>query len=515
MVATVVAAIRRDTARGGRMTPNVTRLARLALISTAVATAAAGCGGNTGADNDAVQGVEQAVLTDAPNVPPPITRKHPTKVIVRLEVREVVKRLADGVDYTFWTFGGSVPGKFIRIREGDDVEFNLSNDPSSKMPHNIDLHAVTGPGGGAASSFTAPGHTSVFSFKALNRGLYVYHCATAPVGMHVGNGMYGLILVEPKEGLPKVDREYYVMQSEFYTAGKNGAPGLQPFSMEKAIDEKPEYVVFNGSVGALAGDHALKAKVGETVRFYLGNGGPNMVSSFHVIGEIFDRVRAEGGDAQTSNVQTTMIPAGGSSVVEFRLDVPGSYVLVDHSIFRTFNKGSLGMLTVDGPENKEIYSGKQSDLVYQPEGPAIQTVTEAAPPAPAPAATKEERIARGQRIFNSTCAACHQPTGKGIENVFPPLAGSDFLNGDKSRALKIAVNGLSGAITVNGKTYNSVMPALGLSDEDAAYALAYIYNNWNNAGHDVTPEEIKAVRGAAGPAGAKRDDDDDDHGRRK
>jgi nitrite reductase (NO-forming) len=176
-----------------------------------------------------IVGEEKAVLTAAPNVPPPIQRRHPTKVIVNLEVREVVKRMADGVEYLFWTFGGEVPGLFIRVREGDLVEFHLGNHPSSKMPHNIDLHAVTGPGGGAASSFTAPGHKSQFSFKAINPGLYVYHCATAPVGMHVANGMYGLILVEPKEGLPLVDKEYYVMQGDFYTKGKFGEEGLQPF----------------------------------------------------------------------------------------------------------------------------------------------------------------------------------------------------------------------------------------------------------------------------------------------
>ena len=225
-----------------------------------------------------VQGEERAVLSQAPFVPPPITRRHATKVVVNLEVREVVKRMADGVNYNFWTFGGDVPGSFIRVREGDQVEFHLANHPSSKMPHNIDLHAVTGPGGGAASSFTAPGHESQFSFKAINPGLYVYHCATAPVGMHVANGMYGLILVEPKEGLSPVDREYYVMQGDFYTVGRFGEEGLQPFDQRKAEDERPSYVVFNGSVGALVGDKALKAKVGEKVRFFIGNGGPNLVS---------------------------------------------------------------------------------------------------------------------------------------------------------------------------------------------------------------------------------------------
>lgn len=317
-----------------------------------------------GVDPDII-GEETAVLAQAPQVPPPITRTHATKVNVKIEVREVVKKMADGVDYLFWTFGGDVPGSFIRIREGDLVEFTLANHPSSKMPHNIDLHAVTGPGGGAASSFTAPGHSSQFSFKALNPGLYVYHCATAPVPMHVGNGMYGLILVEPKEGLPPVDREYYVMQGDFYTTGRYGAEGLQTFDQEKATDERPTYVVFNGAVGALVGDKAITAKVGETVRLYVGNGGPNLLSSFHVIGEIFDRVYPEGGTlVSQKNVQTTLVPAGGSAIVEFKVEVPGTFIIVDHSLSRAFNKGALGMLKVAGPENLLVYSGKEVDAVY-------------------------------------------------------------------------------------------------------------------------------------------------------
>ena len=232
----------------------------------------------------------EAILTAPPEVPPPIKRDYPTKVVIHLEVKEVVLPMADGVDYTFWTFGGHVPGKFIRVRQGDTVEFHLQNHPDNKMPHNIDLHGVTGPGGGATSTFTAPGHESQFTFKALNQGIYVYHCATAPVGMHVANGMYGLILVEPSEGLSPVDREYYVMQGDFYTVGRYREKGYQPFDMQKAIEENPTYVLFNGSEGALVGDKALKGKVGEKIRLFVGNGGPNLVSSFHVIGEIFDKV---------------------------------------------------------------------------------------------------------------------------------------------------------------------------------------------------------------------------------
>ena len=436
-----------------------------------------------------------------PGVPAAITRRAPAKLIVNLETSEVRKRLADGVEYTFWTFGGSVPGPMIRIREGDEVEFHLNNHPSSKMPHNIDLHAVTGPGGGAAASFTAPGHSSQFSFTALNAGLYVYHCATAPVGMHIANGMYGLILVEPKEGMPKVDREFYVMQSEFYTTGRHGEAGLQPFSMDKALHEDPEYVVFNGSVGALVGDNALKAKVGETVRMYVGNGGPNLISSFHVIGEIFDHVYTEGGTvANQRNVQTTLVPAGGAAMVDMRLDVPGTYILVDHSIFRAFNKGALGMLKVEGVDNKVIYSGKQNDLVYLPEGGAVQTVSPGVSAAPERDLPRPELLARGKQVYQANCAACHQLEGQGISGAFPPLAGADYLMANKDRAIGVVLHGLSGAVTVNGKAYNGVMPSQILPNGDVAAVLSYVRTSFGNKATDlVSLADVRRVR-AAPPA---------------
>jgi nitrite reductase (NO-forming) len=311
-----------------------------------------------------IRGEEVAELTAPPFVPAALTRTHATKVIVDLEVIEKEMEIADGTTYTFWTFGGTVPGSFIRVREGDLVEFHLKNHPTSTVPHNIDLHAVSGPGGGAAATMTLPGHETVFSFTALNPGLYVYHCAMAPVAQHVANGMYGLILVEPKEGLPAVDHEYYVMQGDFYTTGKYGEKGWQDFDMQKGIDETPEYIVFNGRVGALTGAGALKSRVGETVRLYVGNGGPNKVSSFHVIGAIFDNLYAEAGSRATHNVQTTLIPAGGAAIAEFRTNVPGEFALVDHSIFRAFNKGALGMLEVTGEGNLAVFSGQQKDAPY-------------------------------------------------------------------------------------------------------------------------------------------------------
>ena len=434
------------------------------------------------------------MLTDAPAVPPAIHRDHATKVVIHLEVKEVEGRLADGVRYTFWTFGGKVPGKFIRVREGDLVEMHLDNHPDNKMPHNIDLHAVNGPGGGAGASLTAPGHTSVFTFRALNPGLFVYHCATAPVAMHVANGMYGLILVEPKEGLPKADREFYVMQSDFYTKGANGEQGLQPFSMVKAIDEKPDYVVFNGSVGSTVGDRALATNIGETVRLFVGDGGPNLTSSFHVIGQIFDKVWPEGNmSTPTQNVQTTMIPAGGSAIVQFKNSVPGTFIIVDHSLTRAFNKGALAQLKISGPDNKALFSGKVSDEVYLPEGGRAR-VAELPSQKPAAAEGKAERVKLGEGVFANNCQACHQGNGEGVADAFPPLANSDYLNADKARAIKTVTGGLEGKLSVNGHDYNGVMPAWDLPDEDIANVMTYIYSKWGNSGQEVLPADVAANR---------------------
>jgi len=438
-----------------------------------------------------------AELTSPPNVPTPIGRRKAKKLIVNMEILEQEGTMTDGTTYVYWTFGGSVPGSFIRTRVGDEVEFTLSNHPDNKLPHNIDLHAVTGPGGGATSSFVAPGHEKTFNFKTINPGLYVYHCATAPVGMHIANGMYGLILVEPEGGLPAVDKEYYIMQGDFYTKGENGAPGLQPFDMQKAVDEDADYVVFNGSVGALTGDNAITANVGETVRLYVGNGGPNLVSSFHVIGEIFDKVYVEGGSAINEDVQTTLVPAGGAAIVEFRVDVPGTFILVDHSIFRAFNKGALGMLKVDGAENKAIYSGVVQEGIYQPEGGGIQEmpVDESAKPIVASSSkTLEEQMESGKQVYMKTCFACHQAEGQGIPNAFPPLANSDYLNANVNRAIEIVLKGKSGEITVNGEKYNSVMTRQAISNQEIADVMTYIYNSWGNNKTVVTKSQVDQVK---------------------
>lgn len=432
---------------------------------------------------------EMAELTSPPYVPKPVGSRPAKKLKVDLEIIEKEGEIMDGTKYLFWTFGGTVPGSFIRTRVGDEVEFTLKNHQDNKLPHNIDLHAVTGPGGGAAASLVAPGQQRTFSFKCLNPGLYVYHCAQAPVPMHIANGMYGLILVEPEGGLPPVDKEYYVMQGDFYTDGAYGAGGTQAFNQEKALMENPDYIVFNGKVGSLTQDGALTANPGETVRLFVGNGGPNKVSSFHVIGEIFDRVHVEGGSLMNENVQTTLIPAGGAAIVEFKVDVPGSYVLVDHSIFRAFNKGALGLLVAKGEENRKIYAKNEptpyvSDLKISttPKDDAIVNKT------------KEQQIADGKVIYTKTCVACHQAQGQGMEGAFPPLAKSDFLNADVDRAIDIVLHGKQGEVTVNGKKYNSVMTPQPLSVQEVADVLTYVYNTWDNSKKVVTPEMVQKIK---------------------
>ncbi|HVU94319.1 MAG TPA: copper-containing nitrite reductase [Puia sp.] len=445
-------------------------------------------------DTAAANGYYTAELTRAPLVPAARDYDEPKKVIVNLEVVEKVMKLADGVDYTYWTFGGSVPGPFIRVRQGDEVELHLSNDPNNKMPHNIDLHAVNGPGGGAEATLTVPGHTSVFSFRPLNSGLYVYHCATAPVGMHIANGMYGLILVTPHEGLPKVDKEFYLMQGEFYTKGKNGEPGLQPFDMDKAIKEQPEYVVFNGSVGAASGANALRAKVGDRVRIYVGNGGPNLVSSFHVIGQIFDKVYEEGGTQVHQNIGTTLIPSGGAAIVEFLCREPGTYSIVDHSIFRAFNQGAIAQLVVTGKADKIVYSGKIKDELFQP-GASDAVASDEPTEAPTPELPLADRYKKGQLLFETNCSSCHQPTGLGLPGAIPPLAKSDFLMGRGDKGIGILLHGINNEpITVNGKKFQGVMPQLPLGDDQVANILSYVRNSWGNKSPVIQEKEVKKFR---------------------
>lgn len=300
---------------------------------------------------------EQAQLTYAPDVPPPIARHRPAIVEVHFESGRTLAPVNGTVKYEFWTFNGHTPGPFIRARVGDTLEVHMSNSDTNGMPHNCDFHAVTGPGGGAPVLTVVKGEQHISWFKLLHPGHFLYHCAAPPVMDHIANGMYGLILVEPERGLPKVDHEFYVMQSEIYTKDAPDDAEVLVYSHENGLAEHPRFVVLNGRVGSLTGKGVLKAKTGERIRIFFGNAGPNLISSFHLIGEIFDKVYREGDvlSPPARSVQTTLVPAGGATIVELGLEVPGTYTLLDHAIFRV-EQGCVGYLNVEGQPRHDIYA---------------------------------------------------------------------------------------------------------------------------------------------------------------
>lgn len=396
------------------------------LVAALAATTALGVASTSPSYGQTGLPTERAILTDAPQVPPPVQRRTPARVLVDLEVIETINEIADGVKYTLWTYGGNVPGKMIRVREGDTVVFKLINKTSNMVPHNIDLHSVTGPGGGAKVTLISPGEEATFEWKAIKSGVYVYHCATAPVPMHISNGMFGLCVVEPAKGLPKVDREFYIMQSEFYThktstPGQGQAPNytgalradvpvsdVYEFSFDKMLAENPDYVLWNGRVGSLTGANALKAHAGEKVRFFVGNGGLNLVSSFHIIGDHLEEVYREGSldSPPLLNVQNTVIPAGAAVMVDSVFEVPGEYLLVDHSLGRAFNKGGVGIMEVDGKPRPDIFK-------------FISKKSTGDKPAEAPPG----RISTQQAQLLSGCKTCHDISPQRKTIVGPPLYG--------------------------------------------------------------------------------------------
>ena len=325
------------------------RTCALALLA---ALFAAGCARTGKGESD-----EQSAAF-VPSLPPPITRSSSDTVRADLNATMHVIALAPGVLYHAWTFDDHVPGPVIRARTGDILLVTVTNSDSSGMLHNVDFHAVTGPGGGADVTNVKPGEARTGIFKLLSPGLFVYHCAVNPMTAHIANGMYGLILVEPEHPLPPADREYSIMQSEFYTTPVVKGTPFVDYAPENGLREDPQFVVFNGSSGSLMGANALRAKVGETVRIYFGNIGPNKISSFHIVGMQFRRVYREGDLVSDPGqfIQTTLVPAGGAVVVDVTPQVPGTYTLLDHSTFRT-EKGAMGQLIVEGPPRPDLYAG--------------------------------------------------------------------------------------------------------------------------------------------------------------
>ena len=289
------------------------------------------------------------VIKDPTEVPAPITRKAPQYVTINLTAKEVLTDIdGSGRKAQVWTFGGTVPGPMIRVMEGDTVKLNLTNDSQNVEPHNIDLHAVMAPGGGAATTNTLPGETATLVFKAARQGTFVYHCAAeGKAWEHIANGMIGLIVVEPIGGLPKVDKEFYIGQSDWYHTPDTD--GILKLNEDQALMEKPSFFTFNGHKQALSSPDyhgkSIKVKPGEKVRFFFTNGGPNKGSHFHVIGAVFDKTyQSHFGDFQR-NQETEYVSPGSAVTFDMVMPTEGTFIIVDHSIFRASN-GALGFMIV-------------------------------------------------------------------------------------------------------------------------------------------------------------------------
>lgn len=400
---------------------------------------------------------EEAQWTFAPNVPAPITRREQRRLVVHWSIKESPGEIAPGVTYDdFWGFEGRVPGPMLRVREGDLVEVHLTNELKSTHTHNIDFHFVMGPGGGAAALSVPPGQEAVLEARAMMPGFYMFHCATPDIPTHIANGMYGYVLVEPAEGMPHADKEFYVVQSEIYT--NDGEPGHKTLSLDRAEKMDPQYVVFNGSVGSLLKDKAPHVQEDQVVRVYVGNAGPNLISSFHIIGQIFDRVYREGDliSPPAQGLQTTLIPAGGSSVVEFTPRVRGTFLLVDHAIFR-LHHGAVASLVVDGPQQAEVFEpmtdrnktpmSADSHLSSAQPMPGMVTASAAShphtsPPDTEPAAAQHMQPAAATGPVVKETAASASPAGAGMTHG--PAALVKILKGS--------------GIFVKGQTVNAYSP---------------------------------------------------------
>jgi len=314
-------------------------------------------GGITGAYGALANQMPKEVmqLTVPPDVPPPIKRKYPVHIVADLVATDEIQQISQFHKYPYWTFNGSVPGPMMRARVGDVLELRVTNKDSSGMAHNIDCHAVSGPGGGAPATYVEQDETKAGTFRLLDPGVFLYHCAAAPVPAHIQNGMFGACVVEPEECLPPVDKEFYIVQHEVYAEESDDDPSMLEPDYESGLAETPMYILFNGKEGSLI-EKPLLTDQGDRVRLFVANAGPNLISSFHVIGVVFDTVYKE-GDLQSPPARgcgTCILPASGCTMIEFNTIVPGNYTILDHAIFR-IDKGCVGFLKVRGKPVPDIY----------------------------------------------------------------------------------------------------------------------------------------------------------------
>jgi nitrite reductase (NO-forming) len=301
----------------------------------------------------------RGVVADPTRFPSPIKRQHSVHHEVKLEAREVEAEIEPDVKFNYMTYDGQVPGPMIRVRQGDTVALTLRNNSHSITWHSIDLHAVYGPGGGADALTVLPGHSKTATFKTMYPGAFIYHCAVPDMDVHMARGMFGMIVVEPEAGLPHVDREFYIGQNETYTKQRPGTPGPRDFDFDAILQENPSYVIFNGAMNALTAKHfgAMQANVGESVRVFMVNGGPNLLSSLHPIGNIWSRVWIMGALAMPPMrfLQSVPVPPGNAIVADMELPVPQTIKIVDHAMTRAVSQGAVAEIEVTGEPNLEIF----------------------------------------------------------------------------------------------------------------------------------------------------------------
>jgi nitrite reductase (NO-forming) len=299
------------------------------------------------------------VAADATKVPPPITRDHSVHHEIEVVAREIEAAMDSGTRFTFMTWDGQVPGPMIRVRQDDTVTLTVTNAKGNTWPHNLDMHAIYGTGGGSAATMVAPGRSATERFKCAYPGAFIYHCAVATLDEHISRGMFGMIVVEPHDGLPMVDREFYLGQHEVYTKQPFGTGGVLDFDYDAMVREEPTYVLFNAAVDGYTPDRfgSLQAKVGETIRVFMVCGGPNLTSSFHPIGNVWSRCWPQGAlaNAPTRYVQTQPVAPGSCLVGDMELPVPETIKLVDHALTRVAHQGLLATIEVAGPENPEVF----------------------------------------------------------------------------------------------------------------------------------------------------------------
>lgn len=316
--------------------------------------------GSPPAGRGALTTENRGVVAVPTKIPPPITRSHSIHNEFELEAREVDGEIEPGAKFSYMTYDGQVPGPMLRVRVGDLVTLTLRNNAHSSTWHSIDLHAVCGPGGGAEPLTVLPGQSKTIKFKAMYPGAFIYHCGVPGMDEHMARGMFGIIVVEPEEGLPHVDREFYLGQNETYTRQKPGTPGPRDFDFDALLREEPSYVIFNGGFNALTAKRlgAMHAKVGESVRIFMVNTGPNLLSSLHPIGNIWTRAWLMGALAMPPMrfLQSVPVPPGNAIVADMELPVPQTIKIVDHAMSRAARQGALAEIEVTGEENLEIFN---------------------------------------------------------------------------------------------------------------------------------------------------------------